>query len=226
MLKRLLDIFVSGIVLLVLLVPGIFVLLLLRLTGEGKVFYLQDRIGLGGKIFKVFKLATMRADSATTGSKDITVRNDPRVLPVGRVLRKTKLNELPQLYNVFRGDMSLVGWRPLVAKSFSYYPEHIQKNIIDAKPGLTGMGSMFFRDEEGLLEKTDKELQQFYIEDIAPYKGELELWYNKNRSFMMDLKIIACTAWVVVSPNSDALRQAFPDAPLPPEGGEIARLRA
>ena len=226
MLKRLLDITVSGLLLLVLLVPGIAVIILLRLTGEGKVFYLQDRVGLGGKLFKVFKLATMRADSATTGSKDITVRNDPRVLPVGRVLRKTKLNELPQLFNVFRGDMSLVGWRPLVEKSFSYYPEHVQKNITDATPGLTGLGSMFFRDEEGLLEKTDKELQQFYIEDIAPYKGELELWYNAHRSFMMDLKILACTAWVVLSPNSDILRQIFPDAPEPPADGEITRLRA
>lgn len=225
MLKRLLDISVSGFVLLVLLVPAIAVMLLLRFTGEGKIFYLQNRVGMGGKIFKVFKLATMRADSATTGSKDITVRNDPRVLPVGRVLRKTKVNELPQLFNVFRGDMSLVGWRPLVEKSFSYYPEHVQKSIIDAKPGLTGMGSMFFRDEEGLLEKTDKELQQFYIEDIAPYKGELELWYNQNRSFMMDLKIIAATAWAVVSPNSNVLRSMFPDAPLPPADGEIARLR-
>lgn len=225
MLKRLLDLGVSGFVLLVLLIPGIAVMLLLRLTGEGKIFYLQNRVGMGGKIFKVFKLATMRADSATTGSKDITVRNDPRVLPVGRVLRKTKVNELPQLLNVFRGDMSLVGWRPLVEKSFSYYPEHVQKNIIDAKPGLTGLGSMFFRDEEGLLEKTDKELQQFYIEDIAPYKGELELWYNQNRSFMMDLKIIAATAWVVVSPNSEMLRRMFPDTPLPPADGEIARLR-
>ena len=223
--KRLLDIVVSGIVLLVLLIPGILVLLLLRFTGEGNVIYPQPRVGLGGRLFTVYKLVTMRVGSETTGTQDITIRNDPRVLPIGRLLRKTKVNELPQIFNVFNGDMSLVGWRPLVEMSFSYYPMHVQENIVEAKPGLTGIGSIFFRDEEGLLEKTSKEPRQLYIEDIAPYKGELELWYIKNRDFFLDLKILFCTAWIVLFPKSQLYQKMFPDIPIAPADGEIARLR-
>ena len=222
---RLLDITVSGILLFLLLIPGIFVLVLLRLTGEGKVFYLQPRVGLGGKRFKVYKLATMLENSPNTGTQDITVRNDPRVLPVGRFLRKTKLNELPQLFNVFKGEMSLVGWRPLVEKSFSYYPQHVQERIIEAKPGLTGIGSIFFRDEEALVERTSKQPRELYTEDIAPYKGELELWYNQHRSFWLDLKILFCTAWVVLFSHSKIYQKMFPSIPSPPGDGEIARLR-
>ena len=223
--KRILDIFVSGILLLALLIPGVFVLILLRLTGEGKVFYLQSRVGLGGKRFKVYKLATMLENSLNIGNQDITVRNDPRVLPLGRYLRKTKLNELPQLFNVFKGDMSLVGWRPLVEKSFSYYPQHVQDHIIEAKPGLTGIGSIFFRDEEDLVERSNKKPLELYTEDIAPHKGELELWYNKNRSFWLDLKILFCTAWVVLFSKSKMYETLFPDIPKPPADGEIMRLR-
>ena len=223
--KRLLDIVVSGIVLLLLLIPGSLVLLLLRFTGEGNVIYPQSRVGLGGRIFTVYKLVTMRVGSETTGTQDITIRNDPRVLPIGRLLRKTKVNELPQIFNVFIGDMSLVGWRPLVEKSFSYYPMHVQENIVEAKPGLTGIGSIFFRDEEALLEKTSKEPRQLYVEDIAPYKGELELWYIKNRDFFLDLKILFCTAWIVLIPKSQLYQKMFPDIPIAPADGEIARLR-
>lgn len=208
---------------LILLVPGIVVLLLLRFTGEGNVIYPQSRVGLGGRIFTVYKLVTMRVGSETTGTQDITIRNDPRVLPIGRLLRKTKVNELPQIFNVFNGDMSLVGWRPLVEKSFSYYPMHVQENIVEAKPGLTGIGSIFFRDEEALLEKTSKEPRQLYIEDIAPYKGELELWYIKNRDFFLDLKILFCTAWIVLFPKSQLYQKMFPDIPIAPADSEIAR---
>ena len=223
--KRLLDIFVSGFLLLILLVPGVFVLILLRFTGEGKVFYLQSRVGKNGNRFKVYKLATMLENSPNVGTQDITVRNDPRVLPLGRILRKTKLNELPQLFNVFKGDMSLVGWRPLVEKSFSYYPQHVQDHITEVKPGLTGIGSIFFRDEEALLERTTKEPRKLYTEDIAPYKGELELWYNKHQSFWLDLKILFCTAWVVLFSKSKLYQTLFPDIPNPPTDGEIARIR-
>ena len=223
--KRLLDIVVSGVLLLILLIPGILILLLLRFTGEGDVFYPQPRVGLGGKIFTVYKLVTMRVGSEAIGTQDITIRNDPRVLPIGRILRKTKLNELPQIFNVFNGDMSLVGWRPLVEKSFSYYPKHVRENIVESRPGLTGMGSIFFRDEEALLEKTNKELRQLYIEDIAPYKGELELWYSKNRTFLLDLKILFCTVWVILFPNSKLYQKLFPDTPSPPADSDIVRLR-
>jgi lipopolysaccharide/colanic/teichoic acid biosynthesis glycosyltransferase len=200
--KRLLDVSVSAAALLVLGLPLLLVMLVLRLTGEGEVWFLQERVGQHGRRFKVYKFATMRKDSETTGTKDITLRGDPRVLPAGRLLRKGKINELPQLINVLRGDMSLVGWRPLMPKSFAYYPPHVQQRIVNGKPGLTGVGSIVFRDEEAIVARAGKPPERVYAEDIAPYKGELELWYQERQSLALDLKIMLLTAWVVLRPGT------------------------
>lgn len=197
------------------------VMLILRFTGEHHVWYFQERLGLGGERFRVFKFATMRSDSEKIGTKDITLRNDPRVLPVGRVLRKTKINELPQLINIFKGDMSVVGWRPLMPKSFAYYPEHVQQRIVALKPGLTGIGSIVFRDEEQITEKSDKPPEDVYREDIAPYKGELELWYQDHQSLLLDVKIILLTAWVVLRPQSMLYTRWLKDLPLRPASLEL-----
>lgn len=202
MTKRLFDILCSGIALLVLAIPLIIVMAVLRCTGEGEVWYLQERVGMNGRRFKVYKFATMRKDSEVTGTKDITLRNDPRVLPFGKLLRKTKINELPQVINIFKGDMSVVGWRPLMSKSFLYYPQPIQERIVAMKPGLTGIGSICFRDEEAITARANKSPELVYREDIAPYKGALELWYQQHQSFALDLKLIFLTAWVVVRPTS------------------------
>lgn len=218
MIKRLMDIFVSLIALTVLAIPFLIVIVTLRLTGEGKVFYLQDRVGYKGKHFKVYKFITMRENSENMGSGTITVRNDPRVLPVGRILRKTKINELPQIINVLKGDMSLVGWRPLVPKGFNDYPQHIKDNIIDVKPGLTGIGSIIFRDEEAIVTEAGlqgKDLFQCYREDILPHKGALELWYRDHQSFWLDIKIIFATAYVVLFSNSTAYFKWFKGLPEP-----------
>jgi lipopolysaccharide/colanic/teichoic acid biosynthesis glycosyltransferase len=212
--KRLFDIVASGIGLLILGIPLLIVMLILRCTGEGEVWYLQKRVGFRRNLFKVFKFATMRKDSEVTGTKDITLRNDPRVLPVGRILRKGKINELPQLINIFIGDMSVVGWRPLMPKSFEYYPPHVQEQIARIKPGLTGIGSIVFRDEEAITENSDLPPEQVYAQVIAPYKGELELWYQRHRSFGLDMKIIAATALVVLCPGSTRYLRWF--ANLPP----------
>lgn len=216
--KRLFDIACSSIALLILAVPLLLIMLILRLTGEGKVWYLQERVGYGGKRFRVFKFVTMLENSENIGNKDITVRNDPRVLPVGRVLRKAKINELPQVINIFIGDMSMVGWRPLMPKSFEYYPQHIQENIIKMKPGLTGVGSIVFRDEEAIVERSSKTPQEVYLEDIAPYKGELELWYQAHQSMLLDLKIIFLTAWAVLRPGSRLYEKWLKGLPARPEG--------
>ena len=223
--KRLMDLLISGLALLIILIPGLIIMLILRLTGEGEVFFLQPRVGYGGKLFKVFKLATMRSGSETKGTQDITVRNDPRVLPFGRFLRKTKFNEFPQFINVFIGDMSLVGWRPLMPQSFEMYPQHVQQEIVKVKPGLTGIGSIVFRDEEEILEKTHKELRDCYLEDIAPYKGEVELWYKENQNLWVDFKIMICTAIVVLFPKIQAYKTFFPNLPPPDESSEIYRIR-
>lgn len=216
MLKRAFDIVLSATALLILLVPGVVVVIILKCTGERKAWYLQDRVGRGGKIFKVFKFVTMREGSEFIGTGDLTVRDDPRVLPVGRVLRKTKINELPQIINVLKGDMSIVGPRPLVPRGFGYYPLEIQEKIKTVKPGLTGLGSIVFRDEEAIVSSGQEDPRTLQIQYIAPYKGALESWYIDHQNFWLDLRIVFLTAWVILFPTSrlyEKWLRGFPSKP-------------
>jgi lipopolysaccharide/colanic/teichoic acid biosynthesis glycosyltransferase len=211
--KRLIDLVGSLLLLLPFLPFGLVICAILRLTGEGKVFYLQPRVGQHGRVIQLIKYVTMLEDSPNLGSGDITLKNDPRVLPVGRFLRKAKLNEVPQLLNVLKGDMSLVGPRPLTAKTFQHYAEDVQAEIKKVKPGLTGIGSIVFRDEERILNESSKSYLECYREDIAPYKGRLELWYIQNRSLLVDVKILLLTAWVVFFPESKLYFRFFGELP-------------
>ena len=154
-----------------------------------------------------------------------TTRGDPRVLPFGRFLRKTKINELPQLFNIFLGDMSIVGPRPLVDKTFAPYPEEVKSKIYSVKPGLTGIGSVVFRDEETLLSESAMPPDECYAKIIAPYKGALEMWYLEHVGFLTDWKLIFLTAWVILFPRSRLTERMFKDLPpRPPEGaGENAQ---
>ena len=218
MLKRLIDLLLSSIALVLFLPFGLPIALVLRLTGEGEVFYPQQRVGKGGKLFPVYKFATMLKESPNLGSGDITVTNDPRVLPVGRFLRKTKLNEVPQVLNILFGTMSIVGPRPLTPRNFAYYTDEEQEIIGKMRPGLTGIGSIVFRDEESIIGRSDKPFEQCYREDIAPYKAQLERWYYSHRGVVTDLLIIAVTAWVVLRPSSTVYRKIWRDLPDPPDG--------
>ena len=146
-----------------------------------------------------------------------TLRRDPRLMPLGGFLRKTKINELPQLINILIGDMSIVGPRPLVNKTFEPYPQHIKNIIYNVKPGLTGIGSVVFRDEESLLSETKQDIKEFYAQNIAPYKGELELWYQKHLSFYTDFMLIFLTAWIIIVPKSELVYTVFKDLPERPE---------
>lgn len=215
--KRLIDFFLSFVAILVLLPFWIPICIVLLLTGEHEVFYFQERIGLKNKPFYIWKHATMLKNSENMKGGFHTTRNDPRVLPFGAFLRKTKINELPQLINIFKGDMSIIGPRPLVDKTFTPYPQHIQDNIYNVKPGLTGIGSIIFRDEERLFSETEMDPKEFYALHISPYKGELELWYQKNLSFWTDVKLFICTAWVIVSPESELPFKIFKDLPEKPD---------
>ncbi len=197
MMKRLFDIFFSFVALFLFLPFGLTIALILKFTGEGEIFYTHDRVGKGGRIFGLIKFATMLKNSPNLGSGDITIGNDPRVLPFGHFLRRTKLNEVPQLINVLKGDISIVGPRPLAVRSFNYYSEKIQKEIIKMMPGLTGIGSIVFRNEESIIEQSKKKYMDCYKEDIAPYKGALEIWYLNNQSFWLDLELVFLTVWVV-----------------------------
>ena len=213
MVKRLMDVALSGLALLVLSPLLIPVCLGLLLTGEHHVFYFQERIGKGNRRFGIWKFATMLKNSPNMAGGLHTTRRDLRVLPMGHFLRMTKINELPQLINILLGDMSIVGPRPLVDKTFDPYPEHVKRTIYNVRPGLTGVGSIVFRDEERLLSESGMPAAEFYAKHIAPAKGELELWYQSHLSFRTDVLIIFLTAWVIVFPKSRLLRRVFKDLP-------------
>lgn len=191
-------------------------MLILLCTGEHYVFYYQERIGKGGKPFKIIKFATMLLNSPNMAGGTITTRNDPRVLPFGKFLRMTKINELPQIFNVLNGTMSIVGPRPLVKAGYELYPAQIKDKIYDITPGVTGIGSIIFRDEEKYLSQTT-DPGKFYKECIMPYKGELEIWYQNHLSFLTDLKIIFTTAWVILFPKSNLQNRFFPQLPPKPD---------
>ena len=189
-LKRTFDVLSSGIAILILSPLLIPIVIGLRLTGEGYVFYKQERIGHKNNLFLIWKFATMLKDSSNMAGGIITTKRDPRITPMGSFLRKSKINELPQLFNIFFGNMSVVGPRPVMKISFEAYPDNIKKVIYDVKPGLTGLGSIIFRDEEELIteEKNNGgDIYKFYANKIYPFKGELEIWYQNHKTFLLDL---------------------------------------
>ena len=211
--KRLIDFILALIATTVLLPILIPVVIGLLVTGEHYVFYFQERIGFKNKKFFIWKFATMLKNSPNMTGGLHTTRRDPRILPMGGFLRKTKLNELPQLINILKGDMSVIGPRPLVDKTFAPYPDHVKAQIYNSKPGLSGIGSIIFRDEEKLLTETTMDKSEYYAQFISPYKGELELWYQKHLSFKTDILLIFLTVWVILSPESQLPFKVFKDLP-------------
>ena len=214
--KRAMDIVLSGMAILVLsplLVP---IMIALKCTGEHDIFYGQTRIGRGNGHFKIWKFATMLRNSPNMAGGLHTTHGDPRVLPFGKFLRITKINELPQLFNIFLGDMSIVGPRPLVDKTFAPYSDEVKARIYNVKPGLTGIGSVVFRDEETLLTDCAKKgmsIDEAYAKVVSPYKGALEMWYQDHMGLWTDFWLIFLTAWVIVFPKSELMNVIFRDLP-------------
>jgi lipopolysaccharide/colanic/teichoic acid biosynthesis glycosyltransferase len=213
--QRLLDILLATVALVGLSPLLLIVAAILRFTGEGDVFYRQARVGRQGRHFGLLKFATMLRDSPKIGSGEITLKNDPRVLPVGRFLRKTKINELPQLWNIVTGDLSVVGPRPMVPNTFAAYPPEAQKILNTVRPGLSGVGSIVFRDEESFLEGHD-DPAAFYRDTIIPYKAALECWYVRNQSLRTYCEVIALTLWAIVFKNTRLPWRIWKDLPEPP----------
>ena len=209
--KRVFDIVIATIALILLspiLIPCCIILLF---TGEKEIFYKQKRVGYKNKIFDIWKFATMLKNSPNIGTGEITLRNDPRVTAFGKLLRITKVNELPQIINVFKGDMSIVGPRPLMAVSVKLYPEEIRNNIYNCKPGMTGIGSLIFRDEEKMI--SDAVDPKAMYAKIYPYKGALEMWYQQHASLYTDFMIIFLTAWSILFPKNQLVNKVFKNLP-------------
>jgi lipopolysaccharide/colanic/teichoic acid biosynthesis glycosyltransferase len=216
LLIRLFDIVFSFIAMLILFPFMLPIMIGLKFTGEYYIFYLQPRVGSGGRDFNVFKFATMLKDSPNLPGGVLTQKNDLRILPMGNFLRKTKINELPQLVNIFLGQMSFVGPRPQARRHYELYSAPVRAAIDAVPPGLTGIGSVVFRDEESILDEIQGDRDHFHDTVIAPYKGDLEVWWTRHRSLGNYFKLIFLTAWSLVSPRTLLWKTWFADLPKPP----------
>ena len=217
---RFFDVVFSSIAIIVLFPFMIPIVIVLKCSGEHDVFYRQTRIGLHGKEFGIFKFATMLRNSPNLVGGLYTSKNDPRMLPIGNFLRKTKINELPQLLNIFIGQMSVVGYRPTVREHYEGYPVEAKRKLYNALPGLTGIGSVVFRNEEEILQQFDDK-KAFHQNVIAPYKAALECWYIENRSLYTYFKLILMTVNAVLRTSGNNWRESFKD--LPPVPAELAK---
>lgn len=189
--KRCLDLLLAAAALTLLAPLLLLAALLLKLTGEHQIFFLQNRVGQNGRIFSVIKFITMRKGS---NQLDGAV-NKSRILPLGRVLRITKIDELPQLFNVLRGDMSIIGPRPLTVESFQYYSPEARQIIARMRPGLSGIGSIVFRHEAQAIGRSKANFMKCYAR-FMPYKGELEKWYFLHQNLLLDVKLLLLTVLV------------------------------
>ena len=167
---------------------------LIKLSSRGKVLYAQKRVGWHEKVFFVYKFRTM-VDKADTLGTSVTTGVDPRITPIGRILRKTKLDELPQLFNVFKGDMSFVGPRPDVPEIIAKYTPAM-KLIFSVRPGITSVATLHFRHEEEILAKVP-DPDKFYDDVVVPLKVELAMEHVRRNSFWFDLTILLETVWVL-----------------------------
>ena len=189
MLKRAFDVVVSILGLIVLSPVLLFIALAVKIGSPGPVLYRARRVGRGGEEFALLKYRSMVVDAASIGPA-VTGQGDPRVTPVGRALRRTKMDELPQLINVLRGEMSLVGPRPEDPRYVAIYtPE--QRRVLDVRPGITGLASLRYRNEEAVLSGGDPE--KLYIEEVLPAKLAIELEYIENVNLGRDILIILRT---------------------------------
>ncbi|MDR0763175.1 MAG: sugar transferase [Bacteroidales bacterium] len=200
--KRFFDILAAASLLLVLSPFWFAVIILLIVSGNRKVFYFQKRVGRNNKPFYLWKFQTMMPHKETTGNGLLSVKDDNRVTKLGHYLRKTKLDEIPQLINIIRGEMSFVGPRPLIYTWFKLYAPDIQKKIYTSRPGLTGVGSLVFRNEETLLANCGINPHEFYQNTILPYKGICEMWYLEHKSIFLDIKLLFLTAIMPFLPKN------------------------
>ena len=218
---RIFDIFFSLLAIIFLSPIFLIISIFLMFSGEGEILYFQERIGKNKKVFKLIKFATMLKNSPNIGTKSITVKGDPRILPMGHFLRKTKINELPQIFNVLFGDISLIGPRPLVQEGVDNYPRELEKEMSRIKPGLSGLASILLRNEEELLSVV-KDPVDFHEKILTPFKAEIEVWMSKKNNLTNYFLLIFLTIWIVLFPSTKILNNFFKDRPKMPD--ELTKL--
>ena len=188
--KRIFDLFVS-LVLLIIFSPIILILaILIKLDSKGPVFYRQERITTNGKVFRIFKFRTMVQDADKRGTL-VTIGNDSRITRMGKVIRKVRLDEIPQLINVLKGEMTFVGTRPEVKKYVDKYTDEMQATLL-MPAGITSVASIKYKDEDEILEQAvenGKDTDEAYIEDVLPEKMKYNLEYINKFSFWYDIKV-------------------------------------
>lgn len=194
--KRIFDIGASFFGLVILSPIFLLIAIFIKIDSKGSIFFKQQRVGKNKEIFEIYKFRTMVTDAEKIG-KQITIGNDSRITNVGKFIRKCKLDELPQLLNVLRGEMSLVGPRPEVPRYVELYDEY-QEQILLVKPGITDYASIEFRNENEILGKSIRP-EETYIKDIMPIKIELNVKYIKNISLIEDFKLILKTIEVIIT---------------------------
>ena len=188
-------------------------ILIIFISGETKPLFIQLRVGKDRQLFRFYKLRTMKR-TQSQNSGPITFHGDDRITKVGLFLRWSKMDEFPQFFNVLNGDLSFVGPRPLMPETFYAYDKSTQKRIAKVKPGITGVGSVVFRNEALLLKQAGENKQKdFYLNKILPYKGELEEWYVKHQSFGIDLKLLFFSAAVIAYSRMTGLHNYFKNLP-------------
>ena len=191
MAKRLFDLFAASLALL-LLTPGLaLIAVAIKLDSPGPVFFRQQRVGRRGVPFRIHKFRTMRAD-AEEGGPQITVGADPRITRAGHFLRRTKLDELPQLIDVIAGTMSLVGPRPEVPRYVAMYPDDVRSKVLSVRPGITDPASIAYRDESALLAAA-ADPERLYVDEVMPAKLRHAVRYVETMSLATDLRLIGLT---------------------------------
>lgn len=193
--KRVFDILVSLLLLIILLPVFIILSIVIKIDSKGPVFFRQERVTEYGRVFKIFKFRTMVSGADKMGSQ-VTVKDDCRITRLGKLLRKSRIDEIPQLINILIGDMSFVGTRPEVLKYVELYTNEMKATLL-MKAGVTSLASIKFKDEEKLLQSSD-DVDKSYIENVLPKKMEYNLEYIKKFNFFYDIKLMFMTVKAVI----------------------------
>ena len=183
---KIFDFIIAILLGIILFIPSIVIAILIKISSKGPVFFLQERVGYKEKTFKIYKFRTMKIGSSKYGA--ITIGNDERITKIGKILRKTKLDEIPQLINIYKGEMGFVGPRPDTPEYKEYYKKE-NSNFFDMLPGITGKASIYLSNEEELMENVDNP-KEFYIKKIIPQKVRLNEYHLKNNNILSNVKVM------------------------------------